>query len=63
MMLPLDTAVSVIQRSEDARWQIMLEYEDGTISVSKKIYATEDEAKNAALSWALEHHVPGGKAN
>lgn len=63
MMQPLDTEVAIIQRAEDHRWQIMLEYEDGTISVSKKIYATEDEAKSAALAWALEHHVMEGKAN
>lgn len=61
-LVPLETEVSIVKRSEDARWQILLSYENGMFSLSRKIFETEEEARQAALTWALEHHERGGDA-
>ncbi len=41
-------------------WRIHLEYEDGETFLSKATFATEPEAKTAALKWGNENNVPHG---
>jgi hypothetical protein len=57
MNRPQDTTVTI--QLHDGVWRIVLYYEDGEVWVGRTKFATEGEAKYAALKWALENQATG----
>lgn len=56
-------AFLAVAQVDGQRWHIFLHYENGDEFLSDESWETEVAAADAAMQWAIENHIPGGKPN
>lgn len=52
-----EATIGIVQMKADNKWRIMIRYDNGEFFLSSAFWATEADAKRAAIAWTFDNMV------